>query len=75
MREQTQWIRIPQEELARKQIFHGDLGGRFAYFRCEQTLPADARLTASITAVSRYRLWVNGTPVLSGPCKGDLNRQ
>ena len=75
MREQTQWIRIPQEELARKQIFHGDLGGRFAYFRCEQTLPANARLTACITAVSRYRLWVNGTPVLSGPCKGDLNRQ
>ena len=75
MRDKTQWIRIPQEELARKQIFHGDLGGRFAYFRCEQTLPADARLTASITAVSRYRLWVNGTPVLSGPCKGDLNRQ
>jgi len=29
MREQTQWVRIPREELARKQIFHGDLGGRF----------------------------------------------
>lgn len=75
MREKTQWIRIPKEELERKQIFHGDLGGRFAYFRCEQTLPSDARLTARVTAVSRYRLWVNGTPVLSGPCKGDLNRQ
>ena len=75
MKEQTQWIRIPQEELARKQIFHGDLGGRFAYFRCEQTIPSGARLIASITAVSRYRLWVNGIPVLSGPCKGDLNRQ
>ena len=75
MREQTQWIRIPQEEMARKQIFHGDLGGRFAYFRCEQVLPADARLTACITAVSRYRLWVNEVPVLSGPCKGDCNRQ
>jgi len=75
MRDDTQWIRIPREELARKQIFHGDLGGRFAYFRCEQTLPANARLTAHITAVSRYRLWINGAPVLSGPCKGDLNRQ
>ena len=75
MWEQTQWIRIPKEELERKQIFHGDLGGRFAYFRCEQTLPKGARLTADITAVSRYRLWVNGAPVLSGPCKGDLNRQ
>ena len=75
MREQTQWIRIPREELEHKQVFHGDLGGRFAYFRCEQTLPEGARLTACITAVSRYRLWVNGSPVLSGPCKGDLNRQ
>lgn len=75
MRDKTQWIRIPREELARKQIFHGDLGGRFAYFRCEQTLPANARLTICITAVSRYRLWVNKKPVLSGPCKGDLNRQ
>ncbi len=75
MREQVQWIRIPREELINKQIVHGDLGGRFAYFRCEQTLPEDACLTVCITAVSRYRLWVNGTPVLSGPCKGDLNRQ
>ena len=75
MKERTQWIRIPREELARKQIFHGDLGERFAYFRCEQTLPKDAHLTACVTAVSRYRLWVNGKPVLSGPCKGDLNRQ
>ena len=75
MQKQTQWIRIPREELERKQIFHGDLGGRFAYFRCEQALPAHACLTARITAVSRYRLWANGTPVLSGPCKGDLNRQ
>ena len=69
MREQTQWVRIPQEELARKQIFHGDLGGRFAYFRCEQTIPADARLTAGITAVSRYRLWVNGSLCFPAPAK------
>ncbi len=75
MRKQVQWIRIPGEELERKKIIHGNLGGRFAYFRCEQTLPADARLTVCVTAVSRYRLWVNGMPVLSGPCKGDLYRQ
>ncbi len=75
MWESAQWIRIPPDELIQKQIYHGDLGGRFAYFRCEQSLPENARLTACITAVSRYRLWVNEQPVLSGPCKGDLNRQ
>lgn len=75
MWESAQWIRIPPDELKQKQIYHGDLGGRFAYFRCEQVLPENARLTACVTAVSRYRLWVNGQAVLSGPCKGDLNRQ
>ena len=72
---EVQWIKIPDMELRNKQILHGDLGGRFAYFRLEQELPADARLTARITAVSRYRLWVNDQAVLSGSCKGDLNRQ
>ena len=75
MWEKVQWIRVPAEELERKRIFHGDAGGRFAYFRCEQELPDGAALTMNITAVSRYRLWVNGQAVLSGPCKGDLNRQ
>lgn len=75
MWESAQWIRIPPDELKQKQIYHGDLGGRFAYFRCEQVLPENARLTVCITAVSRYRLWVNGQPVLSGPCKGDPGRQ
>ena len=72
---EVQWIKIPDMELRDKQILHGDLGGRFAYFRLEQELPTDARLTARITAVSRYRLWVNDQAVLSGSCKGDLNRQ
>lgn len=35
MWESAQWIRIPPDELKQKQIYHGDLGGRFAYFRCE----------------------------------------
>ena len=39
MWESAQWIRIPPDELKQKQIYHGDLGGRFAYFRCEQALP------------------------------------
>ena len=35
---EVQWIKIPDMELRAKQILHGDLGGRFAYFRLEQEL-------------------------------------
>lgn len=35
---EVQWIKIPDMELRNKQILHGDLGGRFAYFRLEQEL-------------------------------------
>lgn len=69
------WLKLPQTEIEEKKIYHGDMTGRFAYFRCEKVLPADARLTVDITASSRYRLWVNAQPVLSGPCKGDTFRQ
>ncbi len=69
------WLGIPQVEIEKKRIFHGDMTGRFAYFRCETQLPANSTLTLDITANSRYRLWINETPVLSGPCKGDRFRQ
>lgn len=69
------WLKVPHTEIVEKQIYHGDMTGRFAYFRCEADLPSDAALTVDITANSRYRLWVNGNPVLSGPAKGDLHRQ
>jgi hypothetical protein len=42
-----------------------------SYFRCTFTLNAKAILQFSVSAISRYRLWVNGKPVGSGPCKGD----
>ena len=71
----AKWLGLPRQELEEKKILHGDLGGRFAYFRCEQALPAKCTLTLDITANSRYRLWINARPVLSGPCKGDRNRQ
>ena len=48
---EVQWIKIPDMELRDKQILHGDLGGRFAYFRLEQELPTDARLTARLFPV------------------------
>ncbi len=75
MWKQAKWLKVPMEEIQRKKIYHGDMTGRFAYFRCEAEAPEGARLTADISASSRYRLWVNGKPALSGPCKGDEKRQ
>lgn len=75
MWKQARWLKVPMEEIQRKKIYHGDMTGRFAYFRCEMEVPEGARLTADISASSRYRLWVNGKPALSGPCKGDERRQ
>ncbi len=69
------WLKLPEEEIREKQILQGDMTGRFAYFRCEAEMPRGARLTADVSANSRYRLWVNGEPVISGPCKGDGFRQ
>ena len=68
------WVGLPDKEIADKQIFHGDLTGRFAYYRHTFELNNAGKLVLHITANSRYRLWVNGTPVTSGPCKGDLHR-
>ncbi|WP_165822361.1 alpha-L-rhamnosidase C-terminal domain-containing protein [Paenibacillus montanisoli] len=48
---------------------------QIAYFRRSFTVsdPKDARLTVRVSADSRYRLWLNGEPVSSGPLKGDMN--
>ena len=68
------WLGIPQTEIECKKIFQGDLNGRFAYYRCDLEFNQPAELVIAITANSRYRFWVNGKPVLSGPCKGDRYR-
>ncbi|MFK7692203.1 family 78 glycoside hydrolase catalytic domain [Paenibacillus sp. HJGM_3] len=46
-------------------------GNEVAYFRCAFTLPEKAELQFSVSAGSRYRLWINGVAIGSGPCKGD----
>lgn len=74
MFEKAMWIGIPANEYKRKNILEGDMTGRFAYFRNSFRLKEKAKLKLLISANSRYRLWVNGIPVLSGPCKGDLSR-
>ena len=45
--------------------------GKFAYFRLDVVLPEGVDLTAELTAAARYRLWINGKAVCSGPCAGD----
>ena len=75
MWKKANWLAILQNEIAEKKIFHGDMAGRFASFRCEMQLSAQCTLSLDITANSRYRLWINEKPVLSGPCKGDRFRQ
>lgn len=85
MWKKAKWIGLPEEEIREKQIYQGDMNGRFVYFRHSFTLGEDmvstgkagegqARLTLDVTANSRYRLWVNGTAVQSGPCRGDRYR-
>ncbi len=74
MWQEANWIGVPRSELEKWKILDGDLTGRFAYYRCEINVEEEVNLTIGITANSRYRLWINETPVLSGPCKGDLYR-
>ena len=67
MWQEAMWIGVPKSELEKWNILEGDLTGRFAYYRCEAEIKEEANLTIDITANSRYRLWINGNPVLSGP--------
>lgn len=50
-------------------------GIQTAYFRLAFHAPAGARAQVSVSAHSRYRLYVNGAPAVYGPCKGDRWRQ
>ena len=74
MWKKAKWIGISAEQIRTEQIYAGDMNGRFAYFRkvvfCQEQ-PGNCEI--DITANTRYRLWINGEPVLSGPCKGDWN--
>lgn len=71
---ETSWIGLPRAEIEDKKIYHGDMNGRFTYFRHCFYAEKGAQLTINISANSRYRLWINGLPILSGPCRGDCYR-
>lgn len=61
----SKWISVPQNKLE-----YGK-GNIITYFRNVINLEKIGELTILITANSRYKLWVNGERVCSGPCKGD----
>ena len=65
------WIGVPKEEYAEKKILQNDANNRFVYFTHAFDLTETGTLEITITACSRYRLWINGRPVFSGPCRGD----
>lgn len=69
------WLGLPRAEIEEKKIYQGDMNGRFAYYRLAFDLEQEAQLKADISANSRYRLWVNEEPILSGPCRSDRFRQ
>lgn len=69
------WLGVPREEIVEKKIYQGDMNGRFAYYRLEVELGETGEAKVDICANSRYRMWINERPVLSGPCRSDQNRQ
>lgn len=64
------WLGIPAA-LYEDKNFSGRLETQVAYFRHVFELQHAGTLRIHISASSRYRLYVNGHSLLSGPCKGD----
>jgi len=69
------WIGVPDEAYKAAGVSIGRSDNITAYFRYTFTVSQPGTLVFKITANSRYRLWVNGRPILSGPLKGDKWRQ
>ncbi|MGZ7441480.1 alpha-L-rhamnosidase-related protein [Paenibacillus sp. TH7-28] len=65
------WIKPSREAYEQKELTPELKENRFIYYRLVVHLDEPVSLELSISANSRYRLWINGRPVLSGPCKGD----
>ena len=74
MWKKAMWIGVPREEIEEKKIYQGDMNGRFAYYRLEIELEEAGEAIVDLSANSRYRLWINEKPVLSGPCRSNQFR-
>lgn len=74
MWKEASWLGVPRTEIEEKQIYQGDMNGRFALYRLNIELGEPAELVMDISANSRYRLWINERPVLSGPCRSSAYR-
>ncbi|MDI6618112.1 MAG: family 78 glycoside hydrolase catalytic domain [Clostridiales bacterium] len=69
------WIGIPDEQYKLRNKINGIIGTKAGYFKNSFTLNEKAQLKINISANSRYRIWINGRAVTSGPCKGDRFRK
>ena len=67
------WVGVPAS-LYDGYPFNGRLETQTAYYRKEFELSEPGTLTMHVSAATRYRLYVNGKPILSGPCKSDRYR-
>ena len=47
------WVGLPESETERCRILHGDMTGRFAYFRLDFEIAKKGSLTLDISANSR----------------------
>jgi len=64
------WVGVP-ESLYEGKTWNGRIETQTAYYRNEFDLSEAGKLVMHISASSRYRLYINGKSILSGPCKGD----
>ncbi len=69
------WIGVPETAWKDAGIFDNRTSNVTVYFRYGFSVTQPGTLTLKVSANSRYRLWVNGLPILSGPLKGDKWRQ
>lgn len=71
----TSWIGVPEEQYELRNKPMGATGTKVAYFKNSFILNEKVKLKINISANSRYRFWINGKAVTSGPCKGDRFRR
>ncbi len=65
------WIKPASDAYALKGLNPDVRENRLFYYRLAVRLDEPDSLQLSISANTRYRLWINGEPISSGPLKGD----